>query len=227
METHELDGWTIIFDLDGTLVDSAPDLHAALNDCLTRSGYDPVAFDLIHGMIGEGAKAMIRKALTHQGEQVSETVVDDLWGDFLNHYRENLCHLSSLYPGVETALDEIAAAGATLAVCTNKPQALSEAVLSGFGIFERFAAIVGADAVPDKKPNGDHVLEALRRAGGDQRRSMMIGDSQIDERAARNAGLPFVFAPFGYGPEPVDLSKVSGVYETYGDLPGLIRAIRF
>ncbi|WP_370237303.1 MULTISPECIES: HAD hydrolase-like protein [Henriciella] len=225
METRDLQGWTIVFDLDGTLVDSAPDLHAALNHCLMRAGFRPVPFELISGMIGEGAKAMIQKGLGYQEADDADAVVESLWDDFLDHYRRNICNLSELYPGADAALAQLADAGAICAVCTNKTQALSEAVLLGLGISHRFASIVGADAVPSKKPDGDHIIQAVLRAGGTTNCAIMIGDSQTDEKAARNAGLPFVFVPFGYGPSPTDLSEVSGICETYSELPGLIRAI--
>ncbi|MGB3624604.1 MAG: HAD-IA family hydrolase [Henriciella sp.] len=225
MDMPDLTGWTLVFDLDGTLIDSAPDLHAALNYCLTRAGYGEVAFELISGMIGQGAKAMIRKALAHQNAEAGPGVVEGLWSDFLKYYRNNICVFSRVYDGAEIVLDAIREAGGICAVCTNKTQSLSEAAIGGLNLSDYFKAIVGADAVPEKKPDGDHILRTIDAAGGDAKRAIMIGDSQTDEKAARNAGLPFIFVSFGYGPQPDDLSGPAGICRAYSDLPDLISAL--
>lgn len=225
MDMPDLTGWTIVFDLDGTLIDSAPDLHAALNYCLTRAGYRKVEFRLISGMIGEGAKAMIRKGLAHQDVEARPEIVERLWTDFLDYYRNNIHTLSRVYEGAEDVLSGLRKAGALCAVCTNKTQDLSEAVLKGLKLVPYFQSVVGADAVLEKKPNGNHILSAVDAAGGDAARAIMIGDSQTDEKAARNAGLPFIFVSFGYGPAPEDLSLADGVCHHFSDLPGLIRML--
>ncbi|CAN0605496.1 unnamed protein product, partial [Ectocarpus sp. 12 AP-2014] len=122
-----------------------------------------------------------------------------LWPQFLEHYEANITRLSAPFEDCVSCLESLGAAGATLAVCTNKAQGLAEQVLSGLKLASFFSATVGGDALPIKKPNGEHILETIKRAGGTAERAIMIGDSQADEKAARNAGLPFVFVSFGYG----------------------------
>ena len=154
----------------------------------------------IRMMIGDGAKALIRKGLSHHRAKIDETELDEqLWPIFLEHYQSNITRLSQSYQGCVECLKELKRSNATLAVCTNKPQTLAEQVLSGLALDHNFNAVVGGDALAVKKPDGTHILEAIARCGGNAARAIMIGDSQTDEKAARNAGLPFVFVSFGYG----------------------------
>lgn len=203
-----LDGWTIVFDLDGTLVDTAPDLHAALNHCLTDAGYEAVPFSAIRDMIGRGAKSMIQEGVAFQNLSISEEALDTVWTRFLHYYRSHISDFSRPFPGVLDTLTSLADQGARLAVCTNKTQDLSEELLESLSLTHHFAAIVGADSVPSRKPDGDHIIQTIRAAGGEAGRAAMIGDSQTDERAARNAGLPFIFVSFGYGPVPETRSEI-------------------
>ncbi len=192
--------WTLIFDLDGTLVETAPDLHAALNYALAQKNLGPVAIETIRMMIGDGAKALIRKGTTHNGAKIDETELEEqLWPKFLDHYQSNITRFSHPYPGCTECLKGLKRARATLAVCTNKAQRLAEQVLTGLELDHYFAATVGGDALAVKKPDGAHILETIARSGGDPNRAITIGDSETDERAARNAGLPFVFVSHGYG----------------------------
>lgn len=224
MTATDLTGWTVVFDLDGTLVDTAPDLHASLNHCLTAAGYEAVPFEAVRGMIGEGAKAMIRKGLSWNGADENNVDIEPMWEAFLDHYRKNICRLSRPFPDAVEVVDDLLAKGAICAVCTNKTQKLAEAVLEELALSTRFAAIVGADSVPAKKPNGDHILRTVGLAHGDKERAIMIGDSLTDERAARDAGLPFVFVTFGYGPGPEsDLGPMT--VSSYRDVRSAIDAI--
>ena len=225
MQAGDLTGWTIVFDLDGTLVDTAPDLHAALNHCLSERGYSGVPFEAIRDMIGSGAKAMIRKGLSQASEDWTEDTVDALWPGFIAYYRANICRMSRFFPGAEAAIGLLRESGAICAVCTNKQQLLAEEVLSGLGAETSFAAIVGADSVPRKKPDGDHILRTVAAAGGQTEKAVMIGDSQTDERAARSAGLPFIFVPFGYGPQPDCAVSDLVTADSYSDMPAVIRQV--
>lgn len=198
--SFDFTGWTLVFDLDGTLVETAPDLHAALNHTLAQKDLGPVSIASIRMMIGDGAKALIRKGLSHHRVEIDETEIDTrLWPIFLDHYFSNITRLSSPYEGSFSSLEALRDSGATLAVCTNKAQHLADEVLQGLGLTHFFAATVGGDALNLKKPDGRHILETIARSHGDPRRAIMIGDSQTDEKAARDAGLPFVFVSFGYG----------------------------
>ncbi len=214
--------WTIVFDLDGTLVESAPDLMGALNHVLGREGLPAADLADVRQMIGHGAKAMIAKGLAAAGEPEDPGRVDRLWPDFLTHYEAHIAVDSHAYDGCETALDHLAAAGARLAVCTNKMQALSDRLLRELGLLQRFAAVLGSDSVPHRKPDGDHVLRTVRAAGGDPARTVMIGDSRTDEGAARHAGVPFVFVTFGYEGDPAAISADARIDHYAELLPALI-----
>ncbi|MCR9270129.1 MAG: HAD-IA family hydrolase [Hyphomonadaceae bacterium] len=208
---YDLSDWTLVFDLDGTLVETAPDLHAALNHTLKAKKLGPVSLDSIRLMIGDGAKAMIRKGLTQHGVAVDETEIEQhLWPRFLEHYQANITRLSEPFEDSVASLDTFRAAGARMAVCTNKAQHLAAQVLSGLNLDRYFVSLVGGDTLGTKKPDGMHVLETVRRAGGSPERAIMIGDAWTDEKAARNAGLPFIFVSFGYGTlsaEPYEFLK--------------------
>ncbi|MEL7030670.1 MAG: HAD-IA family hydrolase [Pseudomonadota bacterium] len=198
--SFDFSDWTLVFDLDGTLVETAPDLHSALNHTLAQKGLGPVTLDTIRMMIGDGAKAMIRKGLAHHDAPIDHGEIDtELWPIFLDYYAANITQHSAPFDASMNCLADLKRSGATLAVCTNKAQGLAEQVLAGLELDHYFAAIVGGDELPVKKPDADHVLEAIARSSGDPSRAIMVGDSQTDEKAARNAGLPFVFVSFGYG----------------------------
>lgn len=191
---------TIIFDLDGTLVNTAPDLQAALNQTLKKHGHAPVGPEVSQSLIGRGAKAMLTAALAYQGVTAPSARLQLMFEDFLTTYTINIDTFSAPYPGCVAALDRLTEAGALLAICTNKTQRLADHLIQSLDMDNYFAAIVGADSVPNRKPHGDHIRETLVRAGARSPLALMIGDSETDERAARNAELPFLFVPFGYGP---------------------------
>jgi len=195
-----LSGICIVFDLDGTLVNTAPDLQATLNHVLESHGYEPVSAETTQTIIGHGAKAMLRSGLSIQGLDLPDDEIDLMFEAFLVHYAENIDTHSAPYPGCLEALIRLSKAGATLAVCTNKTQVLADHLLQKLGMTQYFATIKGADSVPNRKPHAGHILETLKSANGQPDRAIMIGDSDTDERAAHNAALPFLFVPFGYGP---------------------------
>ncbi len=199
-EPLKLTGVTVVFDLDGTLVDTAPDLVASLNACLVDAGYAPVAASHVQGQIGLGSRAMIVTALNVLEKTATDTAIDEMRSVFLAHYAENTANRSRPYPNVIAALDQLDAAGATIAICTNKPQSLADTLIEKLKLTYRFKAIVGSDSVPARKPDAGHILRTIKRAGGSPEKAIMIGDSNPDEKAAQNAELPFVFIPFGYGP---------------------------
>lgn len=198
--TFDFTGWTLVFDLDGTLVETAPDLHAALNYTLAKKNLAPVSLESIRMMIGDGAKALIRKGLAQNKTEINEDEIDQvLWPTFLDHYLENITRLSVPFEDCQETLARLKSDGATLTVCTNKAQNLAEQVLKGLDLDQYFSATVGGDALSIKKPDGRHIIETVRKGGGDPARAIMIGDAWTDERAARDAELPFVFVSFGYG----------------------------
>ncbi|MEM9667281.1 MAG: HAD hydrolase-like protein [Pseudomonadota bacterium] len=198
--SQPLRSFTIIFDLDGTLVHTAPDLVRALNHALIGAGLRGVPDMAVSDLVGSGARAMIEAGLAHQGADVTKQDIDAMFDVFLDYYVQNIAIESRPYKGCEDVLTQLAEAGATLCVCTNKKQVLAEELLRVLGLTDRFASIVGADSVPNRKPDPGHIIEAVSRAGGHLQNAIMIGDSVTDERAAHGAGLPFILCRFGYGP---------------------------
>lgn len=198
MTSGELAGATIVFDLDGTLVDTAPDLVRALNATMDLEGLPPVRLETVRQMVGQGARVLIERAARLRGLTYAPPRLDELTDAFIGFYRQDIARESKPFPGVEDALDALAALGAKLSVCTNKRTALSQQLLDALNLSARFSAIVGADSVPERKPHPDHYRAAVSRAGGVVRRSVMIGDSTADVAAARAAGAPAAVVSFGY-----------------------------
>ena len=222
---NSLKGWTILFDLDGTLVETAPDLVVALNHVLGEIDLPPLPLAEVRNMIGHGAKAMIQAGLRANDTELDDAQLERMWESFLAHYTANISVKSHAYEGCVAALEDLSARGAVLAVCTNKPQGLSEQLIDELGMSPHFAAIVGSDAVPNKKPHGDHILLTVQKAGGIPSRAIMVGDSETDEKAAQNAGLPFIFVPFGYASGTADTISSTAVVHHFSDLVSAILAI--
>ena len=193
----------VVFDLDGTLADSAPDLLGALETVLPRHGI-PVAIDSTYREgIGHGARYLIEYALKRQQIALAKPDVDAIYRDFLDHYRVNISAGTRLFPGAERLFDRLAADGWSFGVCTNKPEEMSRLLLRDLGIAGRFAAICGGDSFLRRKPDPTHLLETIAAAAGAPERSVMVGDSQTDLDTARGAGVPFVGVTFGYTPVPM------------------------
>lgn len=200
---RDLEGATIVFDLDGTLVDTAPDIVRALNAILEIEGLPYAPLTTVRRMVGRGARVLLERAAATHGVVWPEAKLTRLTEDFVTIYAADIARDSAPFPGVEATLDALRAAGATLSVCTNKRTGLSELLLEAVGLKNRFAAIVGADSVPERKPAAGHYLAAVAAAGGAVGRSVMVGDSAADSRAAQAAGAPVVLVTFGYSEEDV------------------------
>jgi phosphoglycolate phosphatase len=214
---------TIIFDLDGTLVDTAPDLIDALNTVLGREGLPTIPDDKARALIGHGAWRMLEGGLAVAGRPASD--IDRLYGDFIAHYSGHLTDRSRLFPGVEPALDALAERGRTLAVCTNKLERLSVRLLRSLGLADRFAAICGQDTFGVQKPHPEALLGTLRRAGGRVDRAIMVGDSQTDIATARAALMPVVAVDFGYSDVPVSELGPDKIISHYDCLPEIIEML--
>ncbi len=193
----------LVLDLDGTLVDSAPDLLATLDAVLPRHGFRAPADPSLREGIGHGARHLIEEALRRQSATLDGPALDAIYRDFLAHYEANICRGSGLYPGAEGLLERFAAAGWSFAVCTNKREHLSRLLLGELGVAERFSAICGGDTFGASKPDPAHLLETIAAAAGTREQSVMVGDSQTDIDTARGAGVPFVGVTFGYTPVPM------------------------
>lgn len=190
---------TIVFDLDGTLVDSAPDLCGTVRWLLRHEGRADISFDRIKDLIGDGAGPMIKGSFGDTGILPEGADFDRLLGLFLDHYQVHLADLSEPYPGAIAAVQRARARGARVAVCTNKRFDFAERLLDLLGLNHHFDAVTGSDTFAFRKPDGRHLLETIRLAGGDAERAIMVGDSATDVGAARNAGVPVVAVTFGYG----------------------------
>ncbi len=208
----------VIFDLDGTLVDTGPDLVASLNHAISTIGLS--AFDeadIVH-LAGRGARVMIERALELRGADRSEGSVARLLASFLAYYEANMPGLSRPYPGLIAALDRLGAAGMRLAVCTNKYEALARRLLASLAMDGRFAAITGGDTFEVRKPDGGHILGTIDLAGGLPAQTLMVGDSINDIAAAGNAGIPSVAVSFGYSDLPVETLGASRIIDSYDAL---------
>lgn len=193
----------LVFDLDGTLVDTATDLVATLNVVLEQEGLKPVPYDEARSMVGHGARVLIERGLAANNVTRDAADIDRLFDTYIAYYAAHIADTSRPFEGVVAALDHFAAEGWLLAVCTNKLEGLSMLLLDALGLSERFAAICGADTFAARKPDPLALNETIRKAGGDPARAVMVGDSKTDIDTAKAAGIPVVAVDFGYTPVPV------------------------
>jgi phosphoglycolate phosphatase len=206
----------LIFDLDGTLVDSLPDLRSALNEMLGGMHRRELRADEVRRMIGDGTRALVERALAATG------TINDLEAAhqrFLQLYEAAPAKLSRLYPGVEATLKSLRDSGARFAICTNKPQTATLAVLQGFGIAGYFDAVLGGDAVPFRKPDPRHLLAAIERLGARINAAVMIGDNENDYAAARAAGVPVILMRYGYLRVPPETLAPDAWLDRFRDIP--------
>jgi len=218
---HAIPFDVIVFDLDGTLADTAPDLAASLNHALEALGRETVPPEAVRGLIGHGARALLRKGLAATGEATEELVAEG-FPILIDHYAANICDGTRPYPGVETVLDALAARGVGLAVCTNKPERLTHLLFEALGWAGRFDATVGGDTLWTRKPDPAMLQEAIARAGGG--RAAFVGDSIVDADTARAAHVPFVAVSFGFSDRPSEALGADAVIDSYADLlPALAR----
>ncbi|MCO6390309.1 HAD-IA family hydrolase [Aliihoeflea aestuarii] len=208
----------IVFDLDGTLVDTAPDLMASLNHSLAMDGLSVSDHAELLRYVGMGGKVMIERAYAAKQRVLSDERLKELLDVFLEHYTNGMPGESKPYAGVVDALDRFEAAGYLTAVCTNKFEVMSVTLLTGLGLHERFRAICGQDTFAFRKPDPRHLLETIARAGGDPSRAVMVGDSETDIRTAQAAGIPVVAVDFGYTDRHVREFEPSHIISHYDEL---------
>lgn len=214
-----------MFDLDGTLADTAPDLVGALNDLLAAEGAEPIPYETARRTAGRGGRALIALGFGSAGASPTPERIEELLPRFLDLYAGRLTRESRLFGGVEASLDALAADGWRLGVCTNKPHALATRFLEEIGIADRFAAVFGADAVPARKPDAGHLFATIDAAGADRARSVLIGDTITDRDAARNASTPVVLATFGYALEPMTELAPDATFSAFAELPALLNRL--
>jgi phosphoglycolate phosphatase len=216
---------TIVFDLDGTLIDTAPDLIDTLNVTLKREGLPPIAYREARPMIGSGARAMIERALAADGGPADKSDVDRMFNGFIDYYAVHIADRSRPFPKLEETLVNLAATGHRLAVCTNKIEWLAVKLLNTLDLARHFACICGQDTFKVMKPDPEILFGTIRRAGGDPKHAVMVGDSGTDIRTARNANVPVVAVDFGYTEVPIETLNPDRIISSYADLPGAIEAI--
>jgi phosphoglycolate phosphatase len=213
---------TVVFDLDGTLVDSAPDLVATLNTVFAREGLPPVAYETARNLVGGGARSLIERSLRAEGRKLGVHEVDRLVKEFIAHYAAHIADRSRPFPSLDAALDELGAVGYRFAVCTNKLEWLSVRLLDALGLSKRFVTICGADTFGLRKPNPEFLRRTIARAGGEIGHAVMVGDSGTDIATARAAGVPVVAVDYGYTETPVDELGPERVISALSELPSAV-----
>lgn len=214
----------LIFDLDGTLIDSAPDIHAASNEVLTAHGFAPLDMPAVRSFIGRGVPHLVHCLLKASEADPDGPLHAEMVAEFTAHYH-GAVGLTSLYPGVREALEGLAAAGHALGICTNKPLGPTRAVLRHFNLLDHFATIVGGDSLPQRKPAPEPLLAAHLALG--QGRALFIGDSEVDAETARVAGLPFLLFTEGYRRAAVADLPHAIAFSDFAMLPGIVAHFPF
>ena len=217
-----LSGYTIAFDLDGTLVETVGDLHTALNVVLHTEGLPHASLEDVRSFVGNGARDLITRAFAAQACHPDEAELDRLTTAYVASNAADIATHAHAFPGLEDALEKLKAMGATLCVCTNKRTDLSILLLEALGLSHHFVAIVGGDATLNCKPHPDHYLAAIHAAHGDPARSIMVGDSHNDVASARGASAPVVVYAFGYTDTAPELLGADAVFTQFTDLPDLL-----
>lgn len=215
-----LAGICVLFDLDGTLVDTAADLGAAMNHALGKAGLPGAPLHHVRSLVGHGARAMLLRALGGNETAPDPALIDRLLADFIDHYRDNIAVHSRPFAGILDALDTIAADGAAIAICTNKREALARQLIAELGLDERFACIIGGDTTGAAKPDAKPVLACLAATAAQT--GVFIGDSDTDILAAKAAGMPALIADYGYGPLEL-IREAAGKFSAAAELPALVR----
>lgn len=210
----------VLFDLDGTLVNTLPDIAAALNRLMAARGLAAFTPEEVAAMVGDGVAALVARAFVARGVAQDGAALPDFSGD----YAARVAEASRPYPAIPAVLDELAGAGWRFAVCTNKPEAMARRLLDALGLARHFAAIGGGDSFPVRKPDPAHVVATLAAAGAIPAQAAMVGDHANDVKAARAAGLPAIFAAWGYGPR--DMAEGANAIAAGPEmLPGLLAAL--
>lgn len=219
-----LSGCVVIFDLDGTLVETAPDLAAAMNHVIAGDEAAPLALSAVRNMVGRGARAMLEKGYRAAGLDMTSEEMDTRVAAFIAHYKPNIAARSFVFPGARACLDHLRAEGAALAVATNKPEGLAAALLDALALSDQFESLIGGDSLPVRKPDAAPLIEAARRAGGGDR-LIMVGDSETDVKAARAAGAPVAVATFGYSERPIAELGADAIFSDYAELPAIVQRL--
>jgi phosphoglycolate phosphatase len=216
---------TIVFDLDGTLVDTAPDLLASLNAVLTEAGHRTVDPAELRSLVGFGVRRLFERAFALTGTSLSDNNLNKYSDAFMAYYRENIANESVPFPGVYETLDALKAEGALLGVCTNKPHDLTGLLLDKLDLTRRFGSVIGAGISPYNKPDPRHILDVVAALKGDARRTVMVGDSSVDVNAAKNSKVPVIVMTYGYTIEPHVELAADALTDDFTEVPALVRKL--
>jgi phosphoglycolate phosphatase len=215
----------LLFDLDGTLIDSAPDVCASVNRVLDTMGRSPITVTDTKNLVGFGARALVEKALEISGQPGSPEDIDFLLSGFLDTYRRNPSEHTILFPGAREALERFTTAGIRMGICTNKPEATCFPVLEALDLRRYFAIVICGDTLDYRKPDPRHVYHTLDTMGAERNETAFIGDSEADIQAANNAGLPSVLVTFGYCHEPLDSLDANALIDHFDELDGALEIL--
>ena len=214
---------TVVFDLDGTLADTSGDLIAAANVCFQQMGVgDMLDPSRDAGTALRGGRAMLRLGLERLGKGVDEAVLDAHYPMLLEAYANDIDRHTVMYPGAMASVEALKVAGYRVAICTNKPEGLAETLLTRLGVRDAFDAMLGADSLPVRKPDPEHLFETVRRAGGVAKDCVLIGDTDTDRKTARAAGVPCVLVTFGPAGGDMAALEPAALLDDYKDLAGII-----
>lgn len=213
---------TLLFDLDGTLADTAGDLCETMNAVLTQHGRPRVPETRVRHLVGGGARLLMERGFAETGEPASEALLDQTFNEFIAYYSAHIADHTKLWPGVEPLLARLDDAGIGLAVCTNKVESLSRQLLAQLRIDHYFPVVIGGDTLAVKKPDPEHLFEAVRQLSGDPATTIMVGDSEADIDAAKNARIPSICVSFGYTRVPVPDLGADIIIDHFDEFPGAL-----
>jgi phosphoglycolate phosphatase len=215
----------VVFDLDGTLVDTAPDLHAHLNEMLADLGRPGFALADVRPMIGDGARMLLWRGLDASGGMPEGVDIETLFAEFLRRYTARPLRFGAAFDGVEDALRALGAGGTKLGVCTNKPQAPTDRLLAELDLARHFPVVIGGDSLPVRKPDPGHLLAVLKRLGAAPEEAVLVGDSENDVRAAAATGMPCVLVSFGYTQTPARALGAARVIDHMSELAAALDSL--
>jgi phosphoglycolate phosphatase len=213
----------VVFDLDGTLIDSAADLALAVNAMLADLGCDPLPVPEVRRMIGDGVAMLVARALAARHcATVDPARAAEI---FMRHYESDATSLTTTFPGAGAALRALRSAGIPLAICTNKPARITADILSSLGLAQHFARVIGGDSLPYRKPDPRVLHAVLEAFAASPQDSLLVGDSEVDAATAQAAGVPFVLMKHGYRRGPAAEIACMAALESFEELPALLRAL--